>query len=178
MNFNWIDIVLLVILVVTVLFGILRGFVKQVIGLLAIVIGLILAVNYYPVGTEFFHTWIKNETLNSFLGFIAIFFLVILMGGILSFIFTKMIRGPLKFINRFFGGAIGLLKGVLICGVFVFGLFAFPFNTDALKQSLLAPYCAEVTKAVFYLIPAELKIKFNEAYQELVQGKEKDAREI
>lgn len=178
MNFNWVDIVLLVILIVWLLFGILRGFIKQVIGLLAIVIGLILAVNYYPAGADFFHTWFKNETLCSFLGFIGIFFLVVLMGGVLSFIFTKMIRGPLKLINRFFGGAIGLLKGVLICGVFVFGLFAFPFNTDALKRSLLAPYCVEATRAVFYLIPEDLKIKFNEAYQDLVQGKEEDVREI
>jgi len=178
MSFNWIDIVLLVILAVTVLLGVFKGFVKQVIGLLAVLIGLILAVNYYKVGAEFFHTWINNDTLNSFLGFIAIFFIVILMGGVLSFIFMKMMKGPLKLINQLLGGAIGLLKGVLICGVLVFGLFVFPFNKDALHQSLLAPYCVQVTKSIFYLIPEELKIKFNEAYQDLVQAKQKDVREV
>lgn len=178
MNFNWIDIVLLLILAFTLVFGILRGFVKQVVGLLAIVIGLLLAVEYYPAGAEFFHTWIKNGTLNNFLGFISIFFLVILLGGILSFILMKMIRGPLKLINRFFGGAIGLLKGVLICGVFVFALFAFPFNSEALKNSRLAPYGVEVTKSVYYLIPEELKIKFEEAYRDLVQGKGKDVGKV
>lgn len=178
MNFNWIDIVLIVILALTVAIGILRGFVKQFIGLLAIVVGLIVAVHYYKLGADFFETWINNETLNSFLGFVSIFFLIVLLGAILSWIFTKMMRGPLKFINRFFGGAIGLLKGVLICGVVVFGMFAFPFNKDALRASLLAPYCAEVTKSVFYLIPEELKAKFNEAYQDLIRGEENDDRKI
>lgn len=173
MNFNWVDLILLVILGLTVLFGIMRGFVRQIIGILAVIVGLILAVNYYFVVSDFFSRWISSSTLSNFVAFIGIFIAVLCLGGILSFIFSKVIRGPLKFVNHALGGGLGLLKGLLICGVIVFAMLVFPFKEDALKQSFLAPYCVRVTKAVIYLIPDDLKVKFNEAYEDIIKrGKE------
>lgn len=173
MNFNWVDLILLVILGLTVLFGIMRGFVRQIIGILAVIVGLILAVNYYLVVSDFFSRWISSSTLSNFVAFIGIFIAVLCLGGILSFIFSKVIRGPLKFVNHALGGGLGLLKGLLICGVIVFAMLVFPFKEDALKQSFLAPYCVRVTKAVLYLIPDDLKVKFNEAYEDIIKrGKE------
>jgi len=173
MNFNWVDLILLVILGLTVLFGIMKGFVRQIIGILAVIVGLILAVNYYLVVSDFFSQWISSSTLSHFVAFIGIFIAVLCLGGILSFIFSKVIRGPLKFVNIALGGGLGLLKGLLICGVIVFAMLVFPFKEDALKQSFLAPYCVRVTKAVLYLIPDDLKVKFNEAYDDIIKrGKE------
>ena len=173
MNFNWVDLILLVILGLTVLFGVMRGFVRQIIGILAVIVGLILAVNYYLVVSDFFSRWISSSTLSNFVAFIGIFIAVLCLGGILSFIFSKVIRGPLKFVNHALGGGLGLLKGLLICGVIVFAMLVFPFKEDALKQSFLAPYCVRVTKAVLYLIPDDLKVKFNEAYEDIIKrGKE------
>jgi membrane protein required for colicin V production len=173
MNFNWVDLILLVILGLTVLFGVMKGFVRQIIGILSVIVGLILAVNYYPFVSDFFSQWISSSTLSNFVAFITVFIAVLCMGGILSFLFSKVIRGPLKFVNNALGGGLGLLKGLLICGVIVFAMLVFPFKEDALKQSFLAPYCVRVTKAVIYLIPDDLKVKFNEAYDDIVKrGKE------
>jgi membrane protein required for colicin V production len=174
MNFNWVDLILLVILGLTVLFGVLKGFVRQIIGIAAVIVGLILAVNYYPVISDFFSRWISSSTLSHFIAFIAVFIAVLCLGGILSFLFSKVIRGPLKFINNALGGGLGLLKGLLICGVVVFAMLVFPFNEDALKQSFLAPYCVRVTKAVIYLIPDDLKVKFNQAYEDIVKRGRED----
>lgn len=177
MDFNWVDLVLLAILAFTVLFGILRGFLRQVIGILAVIVGLILAVNYYPFASDFFGQWIDNQTITHFIGFIVIFIVVLCLGGILSFMFSKVIKGPLKAVNNILGGGLGLLKGILICGVIVFAMLVFPFNKDVLQRSFLAPYCLRVTKAVIYLIPEDLKIKFNEAYQDIVKRRGEDVRE-
>lgn len=178
MNFNWLDLILLVILGLSVLFGVLKGFIRQIIGILAVVVGLILAVNFYPVVSDFFSQWISNRTLSYFIAFIVIFISVLCLGGILSFLFSKVIKGPLKFVNNALGGGLGLLKGLLICGVIVFALLVFPFNKEALKQSFLAPYCLQVTKAVIYLIPDDLKVKFNEAYKDIVKRGDKDVRKV
>ena len=178
MDFNWVDLILLAILAITVLFGILRGFVRQIFGILAVIIGLILAVNYYTYISNFLTQWINNRTVTHFLGFIVIFVFALFLGGILSFMLSKAIKGPLKFINHALGGGLGLLKGALICGVILFAMLVFPFDEDTLKQSLLAPSCLRVTKAVIYLIPEDLKIKFNEAYQDIVKRKGKDVREV
>ena len=173
MNLNWVDLILLVILGLTVLFGIMKGFVRQIIGILAVIVGLISAVNYYLVVSDFFSRWISNTSLSHFIAFFAVFIAVLCLGGLLSFLFSKVIRGPLKFVNNALGGGLGLLKGLLICGVIVFAMLVFPIKEDALKQSFLARYCVRVTKAVIYLIPDDLKVKFNEAYEDIIKrGKE------
>lgn len=173
MNFNWVDLLLLAVLGLTVLFGILKGFVRQIIGICAVIAGLILAVNTYQVVSSFFSQWINSSTLSHFIAFITVFIATLCLGGILSFLFSKVIKGPLKFINNALGGGLGLLKGMLICGVIVFAMLVFPFKEDALKQSFLAPYCLRITKAVIYLIPNDLKVKFNEAYEDIIiRGRE------
>jgi len=173
MNFNWVDLLFLVILGLTVLFGILKGFIRQIIGICAVIVGLILAVNTYQVVSDFLSQWITSSTLSHFIGFIAVFIAALCLGGILSFVFSKVIKGPLKFVNNALGGGLGLLKGLLICGIIVFAMLVFPFKENALKQSFLAPYCMRITKAVIYLIPEDLKVKFNEAYEDIIKrGKE------
>ncbi len=169
MIINWVDLILLVILGLTVIFGIIKGFIRQIIGILAVIVGLVLAVNYYPAVSDFFSQWITSRTLSHFIAFILVFIAVLCLGGILSFLFSKVIKGPLKFVNNALGGGLGLLKGLLICGVILFAMLVFPFKENALKQSIFAPYCLRVTKAVIYLIPDDLKVKFNEAYEDIVK---------
>lgn len=178
MNANWLDIILLVILGLSVLFGIMKGLVRQIIGILAVIVGLILAVNYYPFVSNLFSRWLSSSTLSNFIAFIVIFIIVLSMGGVLSFLFSKVMKGPLKFVNNAMGGGLGLLKGLLICGVIVFAMLVFPFKKDALRQSFLAPYCLRVTKAVIYLIPDDLKEKFNEAYKDIVKRGKENARKV
>ena len=177
MDFNWVDLVLLAILAITVLLGLIKGFVRQIFGIAAVIIGLILAVNYYTFASDFFAQWINNRMVTHFIGFIVIFIIILALGGVLAFMFSKVMKGPLKWINHVLGGGLGLLKGILICGVVVFAMLVFPFNTEALKGSFLAPVCLRITKTVFYLIPEELKIQFNEAYQDIVKRRGEDARE-
>lgn len=178
MNSNWVDLMLVVILGLTTLFGVLKGFVRQIIGILAVIGGLVLAVNTYPLVSDFFSQWISSITLSNFIAFIAVFIAALCLGGILSFLFSKVMRGPLKFVNNALGGGLGLLKGLLICGVIVFAMLVFPFREDVLKQSFLAPYCLRVTKAVIYLIPDDLKEKFNEAYKDIVKKGVEDAGKV
>ena len=72
MVFNWLDILLLVIVAITIIIGAIRGFIRQIIGLLAVVVGLVLAVKYYSYGSEIFK-FIRNDVLAQLLGFFLIF---------------------------------------------------------------------------------------------------------
>ena len=72
MVLNWLDILLLVILGITIVIGAIRGFLRQIIGILAAVIGLILAIKYYPVGSKVF-AFVRNDVLAPLLGCFLIF---------------------------------------------------------------------------------------------------------
>jgi membrane protein required for colicin V production len=178
MGLNWIDILLIVILIVTFILGIIKGFIRQIIGLLAVIIGLILAVNFYPSVSDLYLRWISHKVLPYLLGFLTIFFAVLAFGWLVAYLLSKLMKGPLKFFNHVLGGGIGLLKGILICGVVVFAFLLFPVNKQALKASKLSPPCVKVTKAVFFLIPQEIKEQFKEAYDDIMGTGEKHEREI
>lgn len=177
MVFNWLDILLLVIIVITVIIGAIRGFLRQIIGILAVVIGLIIAIKYYPIGSKVF-TFVRNDVLAQLLGFFLIFIIVLCVGWVINILLAKAVRGPLKSLNHFMGAGLGLIKGILICCVVVFGLLVFPVNTQALEESQLTPYCIKIADTAYGLIPQELKDKFNEAYHEIMGERAKKERRV
>lgn len=178
MGLNWIDVILLLILCVTVFLGIVKGFVKQIFGLLSVIIGLILAISLYSQFSWIYRGLVKHEILAHFLGFLTVFFAVLCLGWIASRTLSKLVKGPIKLLDKVLGGALGFLKGVLICGVIVFALLVFPIDKKALKQSQISPVCLKMTRVIIGLIPKELKEKFKEAYKEISRRVEKDGKRI
>jgi membrane protein required for colicin V production len=164
---NWLDIVFVVILVVTLIIGIVKGLVRQAIGLAAVIFGLVLASLYYGGAAEIIQKLVHDQLISNFLGFLIIFFCVLAMGALISHLVSKAMKGPLAFVNRFFGGVFGLLKAFLICGIIVFALTVFGIARPALETSWLAPICLGVTRAAVNLIPQDLRAKFNRSYQEI-----------
>jgi membrane protein required for colicin V production len=164
---NWLDFVFLVILLGAVIAGIVRGLVRQVIGLAAVIIGLILASLYYRGPAEIIGKVAHNRLLSHFLGFLLIFFCVLAAGGILGFLISKIMKGPLALANRLLGGVFGLLEALLVCGVLVFALTVFDVARPALETSRLAPVCVGLTRAAVHLIPQDLRDRFNRSYQEI-----------
>lgn len=178
MTFNWLDIILIAILLITLILGVIKGLIRQIIGILAVIVGLILAVYYYSSVAQVFERLVSNLTLTYLLGFFAVFIAVLCLGWLLSYLLSKLMKGPLKFLNHVFGGALGFLKGILICGVIVLALLIFPKEKRALTESVLAPYCLHITRAMYYLIPQSLKQEFKKAYQEILGKEEKDEKKV
>ncbi len=164
---NWVDFIFIIILVGAAVAGIVKGFVRQVIGLAAVILGFILAALYYEGMAEVFAKFIRDRLVSNFLGFLAIFFAVLAAGALLGFIVSKAMKGPLALANRALGGLFGLVKAVLICGVIALALAAFHVAPTALGESRLAPFCVGVTKAAVNLVPQDLKDKFIRSYQEI-----------
>ena len=177
MVFNWLDILLLVIVAITIIIGVIRGFIRQIVGLLAVIVGLVLAIKYYSYGSEIF-TFICNDVLAQLLGFFLIFVAVLCIGWTINILLAKAVRGPFKSLNRLLGAGFGLIKGVLICCVVVFGFLVFPVSAKALEESTLAPYCMEIANTAYNLIPQELKDKFNEAYREVMGERGRDVTKV
>jgi membrane protein required for colicin V production len=175
---NWLDMVFIVIMAVTMVIGIVRGLVRQVIGLAAVIVGLVLASLYYKGIAEIFQKFVHDQLVSYFLGFLVIFFAVLAAGALLGYIISKVMKGPLALINRVFGGLFGLVKAVLICGVIVFALTAFGVARPALETSRLAPVCLGIARAAVHIIPRDLKAKFNESYDRIRKSGGKDGQKI
>jgi membrane protein required for colicin V production len=164
-SLNTLDIILAIVLLVTLVLGLIKGLVRQVIGLLAVVAGLVLAARFYPQAASFVHEIVSSLVVANFVGFLILFAGVIAAGWFIGLFVSKLMKGPLDLINHVLGGVFGLAKGILICGVIVFALLIFEVRKDALAGSRLAPFCFYATRAVVRLIPGDLKAKFKAAYQ-------------
>jgi membrane protein required for colicin V production len=171
MSFNWFDVVLIIIIALAVIIGVIKGLIRQIIGIAAVVVGFILAMTYFGLAAEFLSQYIKNNMFSQLLGFLAIFFGFVIAGGILSWLLSKLMKGPFKFVNHSLGAALGFIKGILICGVIVLALMMFPVNQNHLYSSELAPYCARMTRVVYRMIPEDVKTQFNDTYDKIVKGK-------
>jgi len=158
---NWLDVLLLLILAVLFILGLFKGFVRQLIGL---------ALLFAPLAAR--------DVFSHFLAFAAIFLIFLCLGWLISRIIGRFVKGPLKFFNHVLGGVLGILKGILLCGIICFSLLVFPVTTGVLKESTLAPLCLKMTRYVVRLIPQELKDRFNQTYHEIVEKRGKNEQGI
>lgn len=111
----WVDIGLLVFLLLSVVVGLLRGFVFELLSLagwfaayFAARYGAPLAMPHIPVGPP-------GSALNHGVAFAAVFLLALLVWGLTARLLRSLIRAtPLNPVDRLFGAGFGLLRGLIV----------------------------------------------------------------
>jgi membrane protein required for colicin V production len=178
MPFNWLDIVLAAAVVASVIIGLIKGFVRELIGLIVIILGIIVAARFFGPVAKIAGKFISNPAAANFIGFLLVFLVVLIIGGILSGFIAKLTKRGLGLVNNLLGGVIGFLEGILVAGAVVFALLAFPVNKSALMGSRLSPLVYQVTKTVVQFIPQELKDQIKTAYEKISHGGADDGQKI
>jgi membrane protein required for colicin V production len=175
---NWLDIVILVIIAVTFVLGLIKGLLRMVIGIAAVIAGLVAAATYYRPFSRVFSRLFGSEVWSHLAAFIVLFVAVLIAGAVITFLLSKLVKGPLRFVDRVLGGLLGLVTGILICGVLVIAQLAFPVDRQALRESSLAPPCYWLTKGMIQVIPKELKDRFKGSYEEIVDPQREHGQKI
>jgi len=164
---NWLDILLAAILLISMLGGLRKGFSREIIGLAAALIGLLLASQFYRMAGQPLKPYIAQESLSSVAGFLIIFFGVLIAGSILSSVVRKILRtAGLSTIDRLLGAAYGLLRGSLVAMAIIVGLSTFT-SSQAVVQSRMAPYLIEASGLVAKVAPRGLESRFQHEYERL-----------
>jgi membrane protein required for colicin V production len=151
---NWIDVVLLVALGLFALSGLRQGMVRQIAGIVGLVLALILAIRFLP--------WVEDVLGRSFrlsrgvatpVGFLVIFLGVLVGVHLLAAAISKIIGStPLALVDRLGGLALGLFQGALVLsiGLLVLAACRLPGTVGAaLERSALAGPLQESAPAVF-----------------------------
>lgn len=114
-NVGWVDLTLLVILALSVLIGLFRGFVFEVLSLLGWVVAYVAAqwlgpevAPHLPVGTP-------GSGLNLGIAFAATFIVVLIVWSLLARLVRLLIQAtPLTVPDRVLGAGFGALRGVVL----------------------------------------------------------------
>ena len=113
-----IDIIILVILGLGIILGLLKGVLKQLAGLLGLVVGLLAAKALYAtVADRVFSHMTDNPTVAQLSAFLAIWVIVPLLFWIVASLLTKALAAvSLGWVNRLLGGVVhALLVSLAIC---------------------------------------------------------------
>lgn len=157
---NILDLLFILILFFSIFFGLFRGLVRELFSLFFLIAALVAAFFYYKQAGLLLNHWIDNRDLANFAGFLALLVLVAAFGSLLTRLIGKyLVVGPLKAMDRLLGAVFGLLRGVLLAGLVIYGFLAFPLNQELLSRSQLAPHLASVIAVGINVLPPSLRDK-------------------
>jgi membrane protein required for colicin V production len=168
LRFSILDLLILSILAYSIVRSTMRGFVREIYFVCAVFVGSILAAWLYrPVG-NLFKDVVRTENLALFLGFSLIFIGTLVIGAVITWLVTRVMKSVrLQWADRLLGAAFGFIRGWIISAVILLVLTAFDVQTERVRNSQFAPYFLPGSRAFAVIAPYELKAKFLVGYRAL-----------
>ena len=153
---NWIDFLIVVILVRACYIGASRGFGQELFGSLGAVLALILSMRYFEQLGQIIAYFSPIELptlLANALGFVAIAFGIIFIFKIIEAFSGKVVKVEFhSFINKMGGVVFGLLKGCLWISLLLLFLFMLPssyLENSIRSKSLTGEYFLKIGPAIY-----------------------------
>ena len=167
---NWLDVVLLVILLCSIVASFRKGLTREIIGLVAVVLGLVLGSWFYGTAGGLLQPYVSSRTAANLCGFFVVFCAVVLAGSLLSFVLGKFLKVTgLSLFDHALGAAFGVVRGALIAVALITGVMAFSQGgkpPSSVVNSRLAPYVVQGARVIAAIAPHELKVGFHKSYAE------------
>ena len=134
---NWIDIVIIIALIVPALIGLWQGFVKTLLSLVGLIVGVIVASNFYEALAGVL-TFISNPSIANIVAFIIILLAVMAIAAIIAAVLRAILKAiMLGWADRLAGAVLGFFFGAVFIGGVLAGFAKF-FGEGAVTHSLLA----------------------------------------
>ena len=132
-----------------------RGFVREVISLIGLVLSFLAASRFSGQTGDFLGQWIGNSTVADIAGFALVFIIVMIVVGLVGAIIRRLVDlAALTATDRTLGIFFGAARGTLLIAL-VFLVYTSYTKPDAawLKNSLLTPYAIELGEMLGGVIP-------------------------
>ena len=155
------DWIICLVVLLNVVTAAMQGFFSEALTIAGLVVGYVVAAWQYRGLAEWLEKFLKNDWLAEILGFLIIFFAILLLFGIAARIARWVMKtAGLSGFDRFLGGVLGLLKGGLMVAIILMGMTAFAPTSKLLEKSQLAPYFLVVGQAAIWVAPSGLRARF------------------
>ena len=152
---NWLDIVIIVGLIISVFSGMQQGLIKIAFALAGGIIGVVLA-GHYSEGLADQLSFISDPGIAGTVAFVIIIIATIVVAIILGTIVKKIIHIVLLgWLDKLGGGVIGLLAGVIFIGALLAMYLRYQGPTDVITGSALATFLVDKFGLILGLLPSQ-----------------------
>ena len=164
MGLNVLDVVLGSILLISVILAARNGITKELFRIASLIVGVVVAMWGYGLAAQELQPWIRNPRIAATLAFALILLGCVLLGMLIArgLVSVWSFTG-LQWVDMSLGGLFGMLRGLLVCAVLLFGLIAFePLgNTRGIvARSALAPWIVSLARTIAAVAPQGLRAAF------------------
>ena len=163
---NWLDVVIIIILVGFTVAAFRAGLIREVVTLVAVVLGVLIAGHYYDDLADDVLLFIKNDKAARVIAFLSLFGSIALLGQLAAFLMKQAVSMLLLgWVDHLAGGAFGLLKGLVLVELFLMLFATYPYLglDKAIDGSAVAPLFLDHGAALLKILPGE----FNRAVEAL-----------
>jgi membrane protein required for colicin V production len=125
----WVDYVVLVIIGISALMSLWRGFVKEALSLFSWIAALWVAMLFFEDLASWLVDWIETQSIRHVVAFTALFVATVLVGGLVNYLAGQLVaKTGLTATDRALGVVFGIARGVVIVAILVLlaGLTALP----------------------------------------------------
>jgi len=158
-DFSLVDIAIVVVMLVSVVTGFSRGFVRELFAIGLWGIAIFTSLHYSPVLGGMLKPWIAQDQLRSIIAFVAFLAFILLVGGLIVSTISFLIhKSGLSGTDRILGMVFGILRAIFVVALLfvVLDLSGIQLGSYQ-KQSKLYPQFTNVIAWVQSLIPNWMK---------------------
>ena len=140
--------------------GLFRGMIRTLFGLAGLVCGFGIAAWQYGAAAEWVRAngWISSVDMARGVSYVAIVALVMILFGIVGAIVRRTAHAVgLGFLDRLLGGALGLVRGLLVGAGIVAALQAVAPRSELMRSSQLSSCFLAAAHAVSFVVPHSLR---------------------
>ena len=166
---NLLDVILIVVIAFSSVYGLFKGLVKEVISLLALIIGLIGASRFYEGASPLLKNLGLGEQAAGILSFIILFIVVFVALILIGKLIHKLVHAIfLGWLNRLGGIGFGFIRGIVVSGIMIMILtIILSEKAPILSESKLTPHIMSISKVLVSLVPEDLRKRFMEREKKL-----------
>src|SRR5690242_20316105 len=165
---NWLDVVLVLILLLSIVTSFRQGLTREIIKLVSVVLAILLGIWLYGFVGAHLLPYLSSPAIAHFAGFAIVFCGVLWTGSLVSFIVGKFLKVTgLSLFDHVLGAGFGFVRGVLISVALVMGIMAFAQGErppQTIVESRVAPYAVEAADVLASLAPHELREGVRQTY--------------
>lgn len=158
LSFSFVDLLVVAIILVSAIYAMYRGFVSETLSIFAWAAAAFATLYFGPALAHFLHGRINPAWLGNVFGYGVVFLLVFIPLSFISYRISQGVReSPVGTLDRVFGLAFGVVRGLAIIGLiyFVFSSFVkVKDQPDWVTQARTLPLIQSSTEVLLSLVPS------------------------